>query len=734
MGKRYKTLRLIGQGGMGQVWRATDAVLHMDVALKFIRPDLAEEKAFARRFRREVRALVRLAHPNVVRLLDYHEMGGLCFYAMEFVEGRPLDEILEEGAPEPAEAARIVALASAGLAAAHDAGIVHRDIKPGNLIVANDGTVRLVDFGLVRIDSLEDLTRLTQTGHYIGTMRYITPEVLKGKEAGAPSDVYQMGLVCYETLTGRHAFHEFTLPQVMSGAAFDGVVDPHAFNPAVDEALSEIVMAPLAIRAADRPSAADFSDALQDWLGAKEGKKAPRLGDRGRKRKARPGADDTTAPPREGDPRPRVPRLRGGAVEPGPDGALDAVPEKARWPVVAGVAAAALAGFLLPLAYSTWRSPQAVLPTAVVSTAAPPSAVPTAATPITAVPIEMVPIAPVTVTVAPSATPKPTARIIPAPPAGRLALDVEPADARVTVNGEVVPVESWFEHRLAPGPYRVVVTSPGYERQIRAGTVTAEKEESLLIRLSRVRGKHPPGTVRTDGSGMKLVYAPPGLFYLGCPETEVGGFSWERPPRRVAIEKGFWIGACEVTLGQWMAVMKGSAEFDAWRAEWKKWVDGGFPLPAEPPAESKIPAILISWEDSRAFCRRLTSQEGETYRLPTEAEWEYACRAGTREARHGPLDEVAWWKGGIRPVATRKANAWGLYDTLGNVWEWAADRQGPYPASNKSRKLLAQGLTPRIFRGGGAWGDERYCRAASRSVGKPEHRAGLVGFRVVCEE
>lgn len=207
---RYELGEVIGTGGMSEVYAAEDTLLGRGVAVKVLRPEMARDASFRERFRREAQNAGRLNHPAIVAVYDTGEAqvrsANLPFIIMERVFGRTLREVLiAEGPMRPEEAARTLAPACAALAASHEAGIVHRDIKPANIMITNTGQVKVMDFGIAR--ALDDSTSaMTQTSTVIGTAQYLSPEQARGKHADGRSDIYALGCVAYELVTGRPPF------------------------------------------------------------------------------------------------------------------------------------------------------------------------------------------------------------------------------------------------------------------------------------------------------------------------------------------------------------------------------------------------------------------------------------------------------------------------------------------------------------------------------------------------
>ena len=208
LGDRYELQHLIASGGMGRVWRARDRLLNRPVAVKVLRSEFTGNPAFVARFRAEAQHAAVLHHPNIATVFDYGEadVGGerVAYLVMELVEGESLSELLHrERRLDVPRTLTILRSTAAALAVAHAAGLVHRDVKPGNVLMARDGTVKITDFGIAWSASS---VPLTQTGQVIGTAHYLSPEQAQGAKATPASDVYALGAVAYECLAGRRAF------------------------------------------------------------------------------------------------------------------------------------------------------------------------------------------------------------------------------------------------------------------------------------------------------------------------------------------------------------------------------------------------------------------------------------------------------------------------------------------------------------------------------------------------
>ncbi len=204
LGGRYRLDERIGGGGMGEVWRGTDEVLGRTVAIKIMLPALLDEPGFSERFRAEARTMARLKHPGVVNVYDFSSDAQTAFLVMEYIEGDPLSRTLARvGRLTAGRTMALIAQAADALHAAHTDGIVHRDVKPGNLMVRPNGTLVLTDFGIARS---EQASQLTGTGTVLGTASYLSPEQAAGQVATPASDVYALGVVAYQCLAGRRPF------------------------------------------------------------------------------------------------------------------------------------------------------------------------------------------------------------------------------------------------------------------------------------------------------------------------------------------------------------------------------------------------------------------------------------------------------------------------------------------------------------------------------------------------
>jgi serine/threonine-protein kinase len=238
---RYELNHLIARGGMAEVYRAHDRLLNRPVALKVLFPELSIDRSFVERFRREAQAAANLSHPNIVPVFDWGEDSGTYFIVMEFVDGRPLSSILKTAGPLAADrTAEIAAPVAAALGYAHKHGVVHRDVKPGNVLITDDGQVKVTDFGIARAVNTEE--SLTQTGAVMGTATYFSPEQAEGMGVDSRTDIYSLGVVLFEMVTGRPPFLGDTPVAVASKHVRDHPPSPRELNPSIPPTFEAIIL------------------------------------------------------------------------------------------------------------------------------------------------------------------------------------------------------------------------------------------------------------------------------------------------------------------------------------------------------------------------------------------------------------------------------------------------------------------------------------------------------------
>lgn len=252
---RYEILRHLARGGMAEVYLARDHLLDRPVALKVLFPEYARDEAFVERFRREAKAAASLNHPNIVAVYDWGEEEGLYYIVMEYVEGKSLRELIrDEGSLLPQRAAEIAADIAAALGYAHRNGVVHRDVKPGNVLITSHGQVKVTDFGIARAGTADHLTR---TGMVMGTATYFSPEQAQGLDVDPRSDVYSLGIVLYEMTAGEAPFHGDDPVAIAYQHVREEPMPPGIKNPDVPLDLERVVLTALAKGPADRYQSAE---------------------------------------------------------------------------------------------------------------------------------------------------------------------------------------------------------------------------------------------------------------------------------------------------------------------------------------------------------------------------------------------------------------------------------------------------------------------------------------------
>jgi eukaryotic-like serine/threonine-protein kinase len=265
LGGRYRLLELLGQGGMATIYRARDNELERDVAVKLLRPEYERDPDFGTRFRQEARAAGSLNHPNIVSVYDYGNDAAGAYIVMELIDGEDLASVIRRtGAVPPRQAARLAADVASALGAAHARGIVHRDVKPGNVLVSRDGRVKVTDFGIAR--AVAD-AQLTMPGLTMGSVHYFSPEQARGEQTTAASDVYSLGIVLYELLTGRRPWTGDSAAAIAMARLSGAAPSPSAVRTGIPAALEAIVRRAMSRDPAERyQSASEMREALEAFL------------------------------------------------------------------------------------------------------------------------------------------------------------------------------------------------------------------------------------------------------------------------------------------------------------------------------------------------------------------------------------------------------------------------------------------------------------------------------------
>jgi formylglycine-generating enzyme required for sulfatase activity/serine/threonine protein kinase len=662
----YVILERLGEGGMGHVFKARNWKLGRIVALKLIRPERLKNPDAVRRFRREVQAAAQLTHPNIVAALDADEVRGTHFFAMEYVDGPDLARWVKQHGPMSVPAAcEVIRQTALGLQHACERGMVHRDIKPHNLLVANRARsvseggaagdplayasgsvcVKILDMGLARVTmertaSDASSSTMTQEGAVMGTPDYIAPEqALESHTVDVRADLYSLGCTFYFLLTGQVPFPSGTMIQKINKHQFQEPVPVERLRAEVTPGVAAIVRRLMAKRPEDRYQT---PAALAAALAAPEGAllaagAAPYSG-------PAPAESELVFHQRE---------------EPGANVSPEVPDTLPGWSVLAAPSDTATV--------SPRRKQQALQ--------------------------------------------------------RRRLLLFNLVGGAILLLGIII-VWGLLSRKPAGDAPAARTKSPSAD----------DTGDELVI----------------NSLGMRFSLIPAGKFSMGSSDSERGRDSNEGPVHQVAISQPFLMGIHEVTVGDFRAFVeatgyrtdaekKGSAYgFNSGAGEEanRSWRKPGWKQ------ESRHPVVCVSWEDAVAFCAWLSRKESKRYRLPTEAEWEYAYRSGTTTPYFfgdDPLKlrDYAWYtasaSGEAHPVGQLRRNACGLYDMAGNVEEWCQDANGSYQSGPVTDPQGPPSGASRVIRGGSYGVDAAHCRAAYRNWGGRHDAFSGVGFRVVCD-
>ena len=671
---RYEIVRELGRGGMGAVYLAHDSQLDRPVALKVPHREVAQNRDVRERFLREARAAARCHHPNFCPIHDIGEVDGLPYLTMAYIEGGTFASTIEQGKPwDQRRAAEVVRQLALALAEAHRQGVVHRDLKPANVMIDARGGLVIMDFGLARRFEADDPT-LTAAGAVMGTPGYMPPEQAEGrhKEVGPRSDVYSLGVILYELISGRRPF-EGSVVRVLAMILTAEPPAPSSLHPGVSSALEKVCLKAMAKEVPARYVSMDeFAGALQAWLDE-------------------PALDIGS----------KLPRSTVGWQ------AMPATRPMRTWIAAVAAFAALLIGIIIYVAADGGRI--------------------RADDPITDV----------------RRGDGPAPNVVPGSASSKEPRPAQPPPPTVAVN---IPKPS--------------DPSPPPEPLTKTARPTSEADGRFI----------------TNSLGMKMMLIPEGVFPMGSDPSDSDASKGEaigRDKHQVQITRPFYLGATEVTVGQFRQFVekttyKTDVEKDGKGG--KGWDEGYRTFLQDPkytwrspgfPQTDVQPVVLVSWNDAVAFCDWLSKKERQTYRLPTEAEWEYACRAGqaTRFWFGGNMEDLAT-AGNVAdasakgiypsstysinakdgyiftaPVGSFRPNAFGLFDTHGNVWEWCADwyaedYYSKSPAADPMNSSPPPSNGCRVIRGGSWCSDRRYCRSANRGWCPPGAREVDIGFRV----
>jgi formylglycine-generating enzyme required for sulfatase activity/aminoglycoside phosphotransferase (APT) family kinase protein len=688
---------------MGVVFLAEHQRMGRQVALKVLPPAAMRDHTAVERFHREVRALAALTHPNIITAHDADEARGLHFFVMEYVEGEDLAALVKRrGALPVAQALNYVVQAARALEYAHKKGLVHRDVKPSNLLVDADGKVKLLDLGLARFTDQEEGVGQDLTGAGVfGTPDYMAPEQAeRTKSADARSDIYSLGATLFHLLAGRTMYEGESVLERVLAHINQPIPSLREANGEVTEPLERVFRKMVAKKPEQRyQTVGELLRDLKPLLPKAIEEEEPRI-------------------------KPDAPRVAAGEATIVAAGLLGLGNGPRPWNNRTLVAAGGVAAVLLFGVWLVFRDKGGKEVARVAVT--PGQELKFKASPETTMSVEQTPDGSAAAGKGEVGEP-PTVRI-----------GVEPKVAEADTGKSTTAAATPMPETTKTNPLPVAAAVPIAAKMVEAPPMTPKPEpvakaEPLVWPFDESAAKAGQAAwakslgkavVEKNSIDMELVVIPPGTFTMGSPADEK-----DRSPDEdqvdVTLTKAFQMSRTEVTQGQWKAVMG----TEPWQGEA---VAGEF---------SDSPATYVNWADAVSFCEKLSAREGQVYRLPTEAEWEWACRAGTKTAwsfggSEGELGQYAWFAGNtgeiykVPRVGQKLSNGFGLSDMHGNVWEWCGDLYGKTLAGG-SNPVGASSGSFRVVRGG-SWD---YALASCRSAGRisiaPSYRGFALGFRPV---
>ncbi len=731
----YVVVGSLGRGGMGYVLKARHRRMKRDVAIKFLLKELTASTDMRRRFEREVEAAAQLNHQNIVTAYDAGEhTDGSCYLVMQFVDGDDLSHLVKANGPlKLPQAIDIICQAAEGLAFAHDKGIVHRDIKPGNLLLDKDGVVRILDMGLARMrpspgDSIEGGAHadLTNTGSVMGTIDYMAPEqALDAKSADHRADIYSLGCTLWFLLSGNPPYRSDTIMRRLLAHREQQIPSVRSLWPDAPSELDDIFKSMMAKSKEDRfPSMRHLIVALRGL-----DKEDLEVGQMATMDVAEESAFSAQRSKSERFRPPSSPTAPLALSEQQIKGAKPALPEAV--PADPTVIQSGDASSSSETAtFSNHESRVARRPRKKTSRTAGSSRSAVVQTP--------------------TKSPMPTKRVA--------------LIAGVSILVIALSAALWSTRKpAAPTNDTTEIVQSGEGQQPESSSTPAPTPLAIApFDATQARAyqeawaKHLSTQVETTNSvGVKMILIPPGEFLMGSSDEQIAPVlkevaathgqeladrirSAEQPQHRVVLSKPFWMGATEVTIGQFRKFVEATkhqthAEKVATDAKSWTYLKPGYAVADE------SPAAAVTWDDANAYCRWLSQQERATYRLPTEAEWEFACRAGTTTAYYSGdqlLDSHEW---SIRnsdfkshPVGAKQPNPFGLFDMHGNLSEWCRDRfdEKWYAQSPLTDPIGPVTGTAYVLRGGN-WDYNSFLRSAYRSGRTQDIFHYTIGLRVV---
>jgi serine/threonine-protein kinase len=694
---QYRIIEQIGRGGMATVYKAHQRNLDRYVAIKVVAPDLVEAKGFITRFEREAKAVANLRHRNILTVFDYGRHGDMFYLVMEYVSGGTL--IAGLGWPQDlAYAANIVSQVGDALAHAHRQGMIHRDVKPGNILMADKDWPLLSDFGLAKM--VGDSLHLTASGASVGTPQYMSPEQAQSLAVDRRSDIYSLGAVLYEAVTGRPPFGSDAPMAVILRHINEPLTPPHTLRSDLPKEMEHVILKALAKSPADR------YQRMEEFLAdLREAYPFP--------------ANHNMVHQGNAQARPQGPPA---AFGPAPTPLVTPRLSRRRSFPWTGVAISVVLLLALALTLVLFKMAPQISPLR--------QAQDTAATDAAAVS-------------------SPSTSLRTSPSAESTLSNVEGPTTSPSAESTLSNVEG-------PTTSPSVESTPTNVERPRTSPSAVAPSPTATPPSPTVTPTALPQPIERrvwPADGAEMVFVPAGEFLMGS--EELGDD--ERPAHQVYLD-GFWIDRYEVTNERFARFVDATdyqttAEKRGWGWVWKgsEWekvegADWRHPHSPDSSIEGKMdhPVVLISWNDADTYCRWAGK------RLPSEAQWEKAARGPSTALRQGSEQgsghgrRYAWGdefdsarantkeskREDTTPVGSfspQGDSPYGASDMTGNVWEWCADWFKAYPGNEFPD--AGYGEKYKVLRGGSWPFDEVYARTSFRHKVSPDYTYDFVGFR-----